>query len=137
MWLPFVTTDMYLVKYWNWCRVMHIKWLAYITHLTFIMTLWRNVLLSGFAKEKSEWNTTNSTQVIILKAYSIYMPRGNIPGVEIAHSVCVAQIISARITITSPQKIARFSRVAWLLETLCWHSLFSLSGVTYLPISPL
>lgn len=40
------------------------------------MTLWGNVFLSDLTEEKSERNTTNTTtQVIILKAYSIYITR--------------------------------------------------------------
>lgn len=42
------------------------------------MTLWGNVFLSDLTEEKSEGNTTNTTQVIILKAYSIYITRDKV-----------------------------------------------------------
>lgn len=56
---------------------------------------------------ENECNTTSTTQMNILKAYSIYITREKNPCIEISCILCVIQILGARIKINRPQKMAR------------------------------
>lgn len=62
-----------------------------------------------FYMGENECNTTSTTQMNILKAYSIYIIKEKNTGIEISCILCVVQIHGSRIKINSPQKMAGFS----------------------------